>query len=349
VKHICEDIKQSDNSLCEFLNVDNGLCRLNNHYRCLEEIALNSMVLSHSTVQNALRCKRLLWYRDILGKILKPQYLSEAIKMGSLWDKAQEIIYKTGKETPESLAQYYRESQMNEFSLAKVRAVYRAYNELIEPEIKNLIGLQQHFLFEISDADITCPTVTRVHGFYDRLYSDHFTECKFTSNKVYYDNIFAIQSQIGTYFLANPNLEYVMMEIIETPKQKPLRESKSRNFSETSEEYENRVYNEIIQTPSKYFIGIDRKEKKYGLRFSRSEFDLNEISSRYKFITQEIRDAIHRNSFYINDKACYMYGAMCEYYNICSTGGYADASMFMDREKIKANTNYNTNKEIENG
>lgn len=335
MKQICKDIKQSKDLICDFYNPENGLCRLNNHYRCLEDIALNSIMLSHSSIQDFLRCKRLFWYRDILGKILKPYYLSESIKMGVLYDKSQEIIHNTGKESPETMAQYYRDSKMNEYSLAKVKAVYRAYKELIEPDMENLVGLQQHFMFELSDADVTCPVVTRVHGYYDILYPNYFKECKFTSSKQYYDNIFAIQSQVGTYFLANKDLEYVIMEIIETPKQRVLQSGKQRDFDETADEYEDRIYDDIIQVPSKYFVGIDRNKNKFGLKFWRNEFDFNEISSRYKFITQEICDTIHRNSFYLNDKACYMYNSQCEYYGICSTHGYADTSMFMDREKTK--------------
>jgi len=274
-----------------------------------------------------------------MGKVLKPEYLSDSLKTGTFWDKAQDMIYNTlnedgtQKETPQTLKDYYVKAKVNPFSLAKVKAVYRAYADLIELETKGLVGLQPHFSWEFSDADPKCPISARIHGYYDRLYSDHFVECKFVKDKSYYDNIFAIQSQVGTYFLANPNLEYMMMEIVQVPKIRPYQEGKKREFAEEPREFEDRMYGEILRAPSNVFIGFDRKVNQYGLKFWRREFDLQELTYRYKWITREIRDAMNRNSWYINDKNCMMYNSQCEYYGICSNHGYVDMSKFETREK----------------
>lgn len=339
MNQICKDLKPQKNNICAFYDTNNGLCKLDDHYRCLEDVAMNSIQLSHSTVQNYTRCKRLCWYKDIMGKILKTEYISDPLKTGTLWGKAQHMVYNTRDkddnpiETPETLKQYHIESKINLFSLAKVKAVYRVYSDLIEPDIKDLIGLEQHFSWEFNDADPNGIVVARIHGYFDRLYSNYFVECKFTKNKSYYDNVFAIQSQCGTYFLGNPNLEYVIMEVIQIPDLRPLQESKKREFAEEPEEYENRMYAEILRVPSNVFIGLDRSVNKFGMKFWRKEFDLQELIHRYKWITQEIRDTIRRNSWYIEDKNCFMYGSQCEYYNICSNHGYADENMFETRNK----------------
>jgi hypothetical protein len=88
---------------------------------------------------------------------------------------------------------------------------------------------------------------------------------------------------------------------------------------ESSDQYEDRCYSDIISRPSYYFLGWDRKTRNFGHRFYRSEFDLDEIHSTYRFVTQEIEETIQRGSWYPNNLACHVPGP-CQYLPIKKSG-----------------------------
>ena len=336
---------------------DAGFCKLGNQFRCPEGIKSRAMRLSHSTIQDIMRCKRLAWYRHVQGLIVRSHRASYQMKMGCLSDIFQETLYGLAQfeQNPEWFAktlnlqpderivkQYYNtkirdyinKSQMDEVSVAKVRAVYRAFKffmkeGLLELRLDGLVGLQEHFLYHHTDELI-------IHGYLDRLHTDYFTENKFTSNRQYYDTPWAVTSQIGTYFLAYPDIDYMYMEIIQSPQLRIMKKGKKRKYDETIVEYENRVFNDIISRPSHYFVGFDRKAKTYGIKMYRTQFDLCEIENRYRCITKETMERANRCWWYMeNGTACYMYGQDCEYKNICKTNGYPSPEIFEYRDENK--------------
>jgi len=330
----CDKMVSTPDSPCIHTILDKdgniSMCALPDQFRCTEAIKANAIWLSHSAVQDYLRCKRLYWYKNIRGVELLPQYLSDPVKMGKLWDKLQSLRYGVDDVTETTVADYIDELQIPDVCRAKVSAVYRAYCDLIEPDKKDLVGLQQHFIWHYWDKPVGDIIV---HGYYDRLYKDRFVECKFTSDQRYYNNVWALNSQIGTYFLANENLRSVTMEIIQVPRQKLYKAGKQRAEDETIEDYEERVYSEIMANPYNVFIGYNHEDKSYGLQFYRDEFNLKELEYRYKWITIEIQDRAKRNSFYIEDNKCFMYNTMCDYYDVCTAGGNVNFERYRIREK----------------
>jgi hypothetical protein len=168
-----------------------------------------------------------------------------------------------------------------------------------------------------------------VTGFYDRKYSDYFTEDKLSGRPEFYLDPFYIQSQMGTYFLADENLKHVIMEVVQFPQHKELKKKE-----ETPDEMYQRVYGEIIASPSKYFIGFDRTTKTYGRKFYRREFDLEALKERYKQVAIEIISARWNGNFYKNFKSCnnIFPGVSCDMQAVCKNGNISE-NMYKIRGK----------------
>lgn len=348
----CDRILPAKDLPCaHYLPVDTGeggVCKLGIFFRCPEAIKAKAMRTSHSTIQDWLRCRRMCWYRDIKGLTLKPEYKSSALNMGSLWDILNDWIYEEAViksvhhdhvdyeldelkfRMVDKVREYIVKHHMNDYDVAKVRAVYKAHKDYIDPELDGYVGSQREFIYHHWDNDVGD---VLVRGFYDRLYNNGFHECKFTSDEKYYNNVWSIRAQVGTYFLANENLEWCDMKIIQKPAQKVLQPTKSRAEEETPDEYERRIYNDIIRFPSKYFIGFDKERRWYGIRFYRKEFDLKEIQKRYGDILREMAEAQERGSYYHDERNCWMYNQMCDYYSVCTNGGYASEEKFEIRKR----------------
>ena len=321
--------KTCDHYLASDKQGEPGFCSLPSRFRCPEAILAKGMRLSHSSVQNFLRCKRLWKYKEVDGITVRSDQMSAAANMGMLWDKCNDILY--GNTDLSVVKDTVSRLRIDEYDESRVRALFKAHKSLeLKIDTKDLIGLQAEFFYHHFD---TASDDVIIHGFYDRLYGDHFVECKLTSSPEYYLSPFLINSQIGTYFLANDNLGFVDMEVVRRPAQKPYKESSKRVRRESASEFYERIYADIMARPSYYFVGLNRKTWKYGKRFYRDEFDLNELADRYKFILAEIRDCVKRESFYCNDKACMMFGSMCEYLDICRTGAVSE-TVFEYKEKL---------------
>jgi hypothetical protein len=153
-----------------------------------------------------------------------------------------------------------------------------------------------------------------VTGYYDRKYGNYFVENKLSGRPDHYLDLFYLQSQNGTYFLADPSLEYCIMEITRTPDQKELKKT-----PETPEVFTERCFQDILSRPSHYFIGYDKKTHRYGKKFFRAEFNLDEIKDRYLFIFKEIFDAWVHDGWYKSDRSCaqVLPGIPCDMLPIC--------------------------------
>ncbi len=296
-----------------------GLCSLPNEFRCIETIEDTAMKLSHSSLMNFLRCKRLYYYNNIKGLRVRPERLSQPLLMGSMYDKRMGRLYD-GNDIDVDI------TYMTDASIAKVNAIMQVIDDLdLKPQLNNYISSQFHFNY-VSDNLI-------LQGYYDRKYTDHFVEMKFTGSPQYYLHPFEIQNQIGTYFLADEAMEYCIMEITVAPQLRLSKKSKKRLTDESTEEYYERVYEAILKQPSKYFIGLNRNKGTWGKKFYRKEFNLKAIKKRYECITTEIKESAKRGWFYQNTMACNMFGGKCDYYDICKSGGYVSDSIYTKRSK----------------
>jgi len=308
-----------------------GFCKRPEYYRCIKEVGLMSVPLSYSSVNNFLTCPMMYYLKDIRGIVVKPSAMGPAVKMGALWDAAKQKILGN-KEI--DLGQIIEEYEIGNMEIAKVKAINRAYKELrivVDPEFT----LQEEFNNEIvADGLYTEHKIpVKVKGFYDRKYRNYFVEDKFSGRPDNYLDIFFIQSQIGAYFLADPSLEYCIMEVVRAPGLV----STGRFKDETAEAHEERTFQDIISRPSFYFLGYDREKKRYGKVYYRNEFDLEGIRDRFRIISIMIKDCAGFDGWYKNDRACgaVLPGIPCDMKGICR---YNTMSEEVYMVKIKVDT-----------
>ncbi len=288
-----------------------GYCGRSEMYRCLMDVGSKHIPLSFSTVGDFTTCHRLYYLKAIRGIKVRNSQMSNALKMGRLWDSGLQKLL--GKEV--DLNSIVDDYEINNREIAKVKALYRAYKAL---EIKAEPGydLQAKFnnVFDCYESEGFMQKVW-VKGFYDRKYPNYFVENKLSSRPDNYLDLFFITSQVGTYFLADPSMEYCVMEVVRTPDLKSTGSYKN----EDDDAYGERCYQDIISRPSYYFIGYNKTSGTYGKKFYRSEFDLEEIRSMYRMVSVEIHDACGFDGFYKNVKVCnsVLPGIVCDFQGVC--------------------------------
>uniref|UniRef100_A0A6M3LK74 PD-(D/E)XK nuclease superfamily protein n=1 Tax=viral metagenome TaxID=1070528 RepID=A0A6M3LK74_9ZZZZ len=275
------------------------------------------MHLSHSSRETFIRCRQSFYLSRIKHISIRNSMLPLPVKLGAIWDKYMESRYLGVKFMDKfwsMIDEYGIESDMD---VAKIYALIQAHRKLeMEPQYETadggmFRGCQHRFEFT-EDGDFT------VIGYIDRAYSDHIVETKLTARPDFYFQIHNITSQIGTYFLSNPEYKYAVIESTRVP---GLRTGAGKYSDESPDAYRDRIISEIISKPSYYFLGFNRDTRTFGKKFWRGEFDMEELMRDYFYVNQEICRAMEDGdgAFYKNRKACYVPGP-CFYLNICDTG-----------------------------
>lgn len=246
--------------------------------------------------------------------------------------------------------------EIDPITVAKVRALFKAYKEL---EIKVEHGYELQAEVNL-DYTITLPPSSfipsinigseainlwqarqdqdadkrvwefplKVTGFYDRKYSNYFTEDKLSGRPDFLLDQFNIANQCGTYFLADPQLEYCIMEVVQFPQHKELKKKE-----ESPEQMTERIYQDVLSRPSKFFLGWDNKKRMYGYKFHKGEFNLQAIEKRYRQAVIEIQAARWSDGFYQDWTRCgNKYGSQCELRTICKNNNIP-TEMFKIRGK----------------
>jgi hypothetical protein len=284
-------------------------------------------------VQDFCTCHKLFDIRHIQGIQVQNKHCSNPVKEGALWDRA--LQYALGN-TEVDLQSVIDDYDIDEISVQKIKALYRAYKELgievqsgyeLQAKIDLKLDFPQGWVWGTGE-----PIELAVRGFYDRKYPDGFVENKLSGRPDNYLNPFFFSSQIATYFRADPKNEYCIMEVVRNPGLKP-----SRDEQEDYGLYGDRVYKDVIGRPSYYFIGFEKAKRTYGKKYYRTEFDLEEIRSRYLHIFREIHEASMLGGYYRNDRACnnILPGITCEYIGVCRYGKVSDTVYEMRRKDIE--------------
>lgn len=347
----CDYYQIAENDSMEPSIGECGYCKRPQSYRCVADIA-RLIPLSHSSVDTFLICHYLYYLKKILGIEMRPQFFGSALKAGQLWDTVKQK--HLGEDV--SIKGIIQKYQIDEFTVNKVKAIYKAYKEL-GIQVEGGHSLQAKVGISI---DIEVPAISflpkidyntdynywsmredlegdgrdwqfplLVAGFYDRKYPTYFCEDKLSSRPEFYLDPFYLQSQNSTYFLADPKLEYCIQEVVLMPQQKVKKKS-----TESAEQLGKRIYDDILSRPSKYFLGYNRKSRMYGKKFFRGEFDLQATEDRYKQVVLEILSCRWTGNFYRNFKACnnILPGIVCDMQQICRNGNMSE-NMFKIREK----------------
>lgn len=311
-KRDCKYYQESTPSTC-------GFCKLPNNYRCLEDARdwKKPIPLSYSSVSDFLTCHRLYYLKAVKGIQTRSTHVSTPLKLGTLWDRVQQRFFGSNVEIDDIIQEY----EIPDRDVARVKGLYRAFRTLdmkFEEGGDTQAKIDLKLEFEDKCWGNGNPVVLPITGYYDRKYPDSFVEQKLTTRPDNYQDIWFIQSQVGTYFLADESLQSCVMEVTRLPDLKTT----AKMQDESPEEYMQRVFKDVMARPSHYFIGYDKVKKTYGKRFYRKEFNLDEIAARYKAVFREIYEAHMLDGFYCNDRVCksILPGIPCDYINICRYG-----------------------------
>lgn len=293
----CELLTTTKKKPCDHY-IDDGLCAMPTIFRCSEYIKHNEPTLSYSGVNAFMQCPWKYYLGYIKGIRIKEQFKSDAVKIGSYVDTIITLngIRDKALEKEESLW------------LMKAFAIVRAYGEIIKPFPSSIQGQKEFYIREDG-----YPTI---HGFTDLHAPKGFFELKCTTRPDYYTNKYWIHDQMGTYFLSNPNYETGILLAIRTPQLKQTGTFKD----ETLDEYRERCYKDMCARPSFYFVGYNKDNKTFGVKFYRTEFDLDGLRERYKWIGNQIQLCAKKDYWYQNKTSC-MSPFICDYLNVCDSGG----------------------------
>jgi hypothetical protein len=231
---------------------------------------------------------------------LKPEHLPEPLKLGQAWDSIIQFLHDNTPYEPE-----INSLKLSGIQAAKIDALARAYEDLqISNNKDGLPSAQYKIYVPVGQQQII--------EYVDFAYEDHIEEVKLSARPEFYRQRENLAFKLSTYFLANEDWKFADVKITRVPllKVKP---------EETVEQYEERCYGDIVSRPAFYFLGWNRKTRKYGVRFWRSEFDLDEIFRTYVWVFQELRETLRRGSWYPNYLACHV-PAPCMFLPIKKSG-----------------------------
>ena len=305
MENFCKTLKPDDNSLCKdyirSINANEpGFCKQPTRFRCTEAMKVKLPSISFSSLTDFISCKLRYKHRVVDGLQMKSQHLTEPLKQGRAWDAYLQHLFDGNDYQPVITSLRLSETQQ-----AKINALARARRDLEIPINKDgLLGCQYKIHVPLSQEQVI--------GYADRAYDDHIIESKLSGRPDFYKQRENLTYQLGTYFMGNEAWQYADVEICRAPYLK-------LKSNESPEAYEERVYGDILSRPGHYFIGWDRKTRTYGVRFWRSEFDLDEIFRTYVYVLDELKTTLKRGSWYGNFLACHV-PAPCQFLPVKKSG-----------------------------
>jgi len=256
----------------------------------------------------------------VLGLRVKPQHLSESVRLGSAWD----LFIRAQHEEGFDYLPGVQALQLTPEQASILSSLTKAYKILeIAHNPDELIRCQHKFNVPIEQTNIT--------GFIDRLYPKHFVETKLSSRPEFYQQRENLIFQLSTYFMSDESLESCRVEITRVPQ---LKTGWGKFTDEDPEKYSARILSDVLSRPSFYFIGWDRQAKTFGVRFWRSEFDLDSVYQTYVWVLEEIQETARRGSWYENHLGCHVPGP-CPYLPIKRTGVVSEE--IYERKEVKRN------------
>jgi hypothetical protein len=248
-------------------------------------------------------------YGGMYGIQLKPKHLPLPIKLGAIWDRFQNAWYAGERFKPANLMSYCDYYDLGDYDVCKLSALCKAWYKMdwdIDRE------------GAITQSEFHVPSLGFIfHGILDVLYLDYIVENKLSGSPRRFESIFNFHDQAAVYLLAHPDASHLIIRAVQIPMLRPKRE-------EPSMEFRDRVYSDIISRPSHYFIGFDRKAGTFGIKFWRSEFDIDGLVADFEHVHADMERCRADKSLCYQDKlSCYV-PAQCMYLPICRDGGVSD-------------------------
>lgn len=282
-----------------------GFCSQPTRFRCEEAMKVRLPAISYSGASAFIACRRRWYHQQVEGLEVRPEHLPEPIKLGRAWDAYQHYLYDPSFDHLAAIQSLHLSPEQ----AAKLHALMRAHRDLeVHINKDTLLGCQYKIYTPVG--------TTNIVGYVDRAYDAYIVETKCSARPEFYAQKENVTFQLGTYFMANEAWESATVEIVRVP---ALQTGKGRYSEESPEQFEGRIYSDIIGRPAHYFIGWDRKTRTFGVKYWRTEFDLDEIFATFVQVLEEIKRAAHSGAYYRNHLACHV-PAPCPYLPIKRTG-----------------------------
>lgn len=300
------DFKYDDPCVHLIKGDDRDFCKRSSQFLCLDTLDNKIPVMSHSSRMSWTRCRYKYYLSNIMGIKSRDHMKGAPLKIGTVIDRFCEYRYQL-KPFKEEFKRLTHDMNMSDVEIAKCYAIIKASHDL-EAQLETGGKPQYEVRYETE----TC----KVKGFIDCKFNDHADEIKTSTRPDFYRQPFNLKSQLSTYFLGNESIKYFSVKIIRVP---TLRYNQDK---ESIDDYQDRLYSSIISRPSYYFIGWKKLARTWGIKFHRSEYDMDDIRDDYEKVSRDIVQAAKDDSFYQSFN-CYCPGE-CEYLPICKTGGVSE-------------------------
>jgi len=304
---ICEGFRPGDGKPCvNSVDSKGDFCDLPSMFRCIEYIRRKEIRLSYSSCRDFTTCKRKFWWSYIAG--IEPIDLPLPMMLGRILSDHLDLIHN---KYPSTDFPVYDWSQHKKDDDGNMWPQFHALRGLIKGYIEKYGEMKGDTQFHFDWVEDGYP---RLHGFIDLKYLKTMDyEFKYTSRQEAYTK-FAVQDQLGTYFLGDKEAERITVRAILMPQ---LRQGKN----ESPLEYEERVYQDFLARP-KFYV----KDMNYW----REEFNYFELKTKVQMIANDIIRYLELGgieAFYQSNGPSTCYGdttgkatSNCAYLDICVNG-----------------------------
>jgi len=286
-----------------------GFCATSHYFRCIEALKTSLPTVTMSAMKAYCQCKEKYRLQYIQGIRCRDEELPLPVKLGLTYG---DFIGSTVSNERFYLAEYAERYHIYPNDLSKLKALFRATRDLNLYPPKGGATAEQHITWPCGSYNIS--------GYTDISYEDHFRECKLSARPDFHQNRENVALQLGTYFLGNPEWEWCDVMPVRLPGTKT---GKKQYSDESPGAYENRMYNNIMANPPHYFLEYKRKTGKFGIRFYRSEFNLDHLYRRFNNTLKEMRFVVDNNLWTQNDLSCHV-PTLCWFHPIKRSGVVSD-------------------------
>jgi hypothetical protein len=351
----CKNRVLNDNGKGCIHFLDGGFCKQRTEFRCKDWMRMYELPIDHSSLMMFMQCRRKYWLSNIEGWQCRDEELPIRMKMGILFDRICNFLHngQGNKKHPDDWEglllwesqKYFPEivkdlSESNDNDgvreVVKLRALLSAYTELGLNKVKG--GVQYKWSLDIGESK-----KLKVYGTCDQVLEGpvgnkgicvRFYERKYTGSPDFYGKFF-IEDQLSTYFMGIPEAKCAVLQLTRVPALK----STFSYRDETLEQYEVRVYRDIMSRPKYYFKGYTKNNPHgFGIVYWKSEFKeaIEEKKKQYEIVSKEIHSALRENNrdwFYKNKAECFRFtDNPCMFLPICENGNVSE-SIYVQRDK----------------
>jgi len=258
------------------------------------------------------RCPRLFWYVNEQGIEVKPEVSAVVQRCGSY---LHSLVAQTGEQI------YFSDTEERER-----RQVEIIYSCMLELELIPQAQHEVYFTRQITEN-------IAVEGTLDMVDGNWFGEMKYTAKPEYYLHTFSAQAQLEFYFFISESVAFSLeMSSILPVRQPALRYQEGK---EDVDKFLERLKDDVLKRPSFYFPYYDpEKFPKWGLKFYRHEFDMEDVHKRLRWWFKEIQKCRKYNYWPQRKQNC-LAPFECSYLPLCESGAFNEAIYRIKGEKGK--------------